>query len=71
MARLEITIDLDNDAFDYLSEEGNVEVARILDVIGVRFYEAKASGKWLNVHDINGNPVGKFRVDPEAIPSFS
>ena len=66
MAQLQITIDLDNAAFEYPSE-----VARILSIIAQRVDEARESSKWLNVHGVNGNPVGKFRVDPEAQPSFS
>ena len=63
MAQLQITIDLDNDAFEYLPDNASAEVARILATIASRFDEAKESGKWLNAHDINGNPVGKFKVN--------
>lgn len=69
MAQLSITIDLDNDAFE--PDNASDEVARVLATIASRFDEARASGKWLNAHDINGNPVGKFKVDPDAAPSFS
>ena len=69
MAQLQITIDLDNDALEYLP--ANDELARILAVIAGRFDEARASGKWMNAHDINGNPVGKFKVDIDAAPSFA
>jgi hypothetical protein len=60
MARLEITIELDNDAF----AEGSAasEVARILARIALRYEEAKTWGTWLTAHDINGNPVGEFKV---------
>ena len=68
MAQLQITIDLDGAAFE---EYPSVEIARILNHIAHRFYEASESGHWHNAHDINGNPVGKFKVDSEAAPSFS
>ena len=71
MAQLQITIDLDNDALRNPPDNVSDEVARILATIARRFYEAKDSGHWLNAHDINGNPVGKFKVDSEATPSFS
>lgn len=66
MAQLQITIDLDNDAL-----KDHEEILRILAVIASRFYEARDSGKWENAHDINGNPVAKFKVDAYAEPSFS
>ena len=66
MTQLQITIDLDNDAF-----RDEDEILRILAVIASRFPEAHNSGKWENAHDINGNPVAKFNVDKEAEPSFS
>ncbi|KKK84369.1 hypothetical protein LCGC14_2784070 [marine sediment metagenome] len=65
MAQLHIIIDLDNDA---LNDDN--EIARILTVIASRYDEARTSGKWENAHDINGNPVAKFKVDKEAAPSF-
>ena len=68
MAQLQITIDLDNAAFE---EATGVEVARILAAIAKRFIEAREYGKWLNAYDVNGNPVGKFKVDAQATPSFS
>ena len=60
MANMTVTIDLDNAAFEDNPQE---EVRRILDTIALRFYEAKDYGKWLNAHDINGNPVAKFKVE--------
>jgi len=56
---LTIHIDLDNAAFEDNPRE---EVRRILDTIALRFAEARDYGKWLNAHDINGNPVAKFKV---------
>ena len=58
MAQLQITIDLDNDA---LNDDN--EITRILAVIASRLDVARTSGKWENAHDINGNPVAKFKVD--------
>lgn len=73
MAQLQITIDLDNAVFDesdgFASAES--EVGRILSRIADRFDEAKTSGHWLNAHDLYGNPVAKFKVDPDAELSFS
>ena len=70
MAQLLITIDLDNDAFEYLPDNASDEVARILNGIASRFDEARECGRWFNTYDINGNPVGKFKVDANAKPSF-
>ncbi len=66
MAKLEITLDLDNAAFEYLPDNESDEVSRILAVIASRVEEARYSyGKvWLVARDINGNSVGKFRVSP-------
>ncbi len=60
--QLQITIDLDNAAFE---DDMANEVARILALIAVRFDEARHSynGVWLGTHDINGNRVGEFRID--------
>ena len=68
MAQLQITIDLDNAAFDDAPE---TEITRILRIIANDYYDAKEINKWQNVHDINGNPVGKFKVDKDTPPSFS
>jgi len=62
MASLQIVIDLDNDAFEYLPDNAAAEVGRILAAIADRFDEAREYGKWLNAHDLNGNSVGKFKV---------
>ena len=68
MALLQITIDLDNDAFD----DDGIEVALVLDQITSHIIDDDFSPNlWTNVHDTNGNPVGKFKVDPDAEPSFS
>lgn len=71
MAQLQITIDLDNDAFEYLPDNARDEVFRILTGIAARLEEARESGKWENVRNINGNSVGRFKVDLEAEPSFN
>ena len=67
MAQLQITIDLDNDAFADDSEIGRI-LGRITSRIADDDYNLN---HWTNVHDANGNPVGKFKVDVEAEPSFS
>jgi len=59
MTTLNISIDLDNAAFE---EDASVEVARILANIASRFDEAKDYGKWENALDLNGNIVGRFKV---------
>jgi hypothetical protein len=67
MAQLQITIDLDNAAFDDDREVGCI-LDRIASHVTDRDYDYN---HWTNVHDINGNPVGKFKVNPEARPSFN
>ncbi len=66
MAQLQITIDLDNAAL-----EEAPELARILRIIANTYYNAKGRTGWQTVHDINGNPVGRYRLDKGAIPLFS
>ncbi len=67
MAQLQITIDIDNAAF-----EDATEIGRVLAYVASHIFDG-VYGKhhWTNVHDSNGNPVGKFKVDPDAEPSFS
>lgn len=59
MAKFKLEFDTDNDAFDSLNYE--YEVNRILDNVKERVSEGDLSGK---VKDSNGNTVGHF--DTEA-----
>ena len=67
MAQLQITIDLDDTVYD---DYACAEIATTLTIIARRLDEAWACGRWLNAHDIDGKPIGKFKVDHEAKPSF-
>lgn len=58
--KLEIQIDMDNDAFE--SSRGE-EAARILRQIAQRLEEPYASEGSFFVRDINGNRVGKVSVE--------
>ena len=57
---LKIRFDTDNAAFDDMKE---IEVARILRELAGKIESGGASGMFQNVHDINGNIVGTFKLD--------
>lgn len=61
-ATFQLTIDLGNAAFD---PDPRGELMRILAEVSARIGRSEAGAKWETVHDINGNPVGRWRIAPE------
>lgn len=64
---LEVRItELNNDAFKHPTEGGIHEIARILRALAYRIEKQEFTGMYENLHDINGNPVGFFRLKIEV-----
>jgi len=59
MARLIITIDLDNAAFE---DDRIGEIERILTDLAERLPPSGATSSPINLHDINGNWCGKAEI---------
>jgi hypothetical protein len=58
--KIKIEIDLDNDAFQ--DDDGPDELARILQDLAQRLPCPLATSGPFNLHDMNGNHVGKARI---------
>lgn len=62
MARVTITIDTDNAAFE---DAGRAhETARILRELADRIEDTDLPNGMLHLRDVNGNTVGQFEVEP-------
>lgn len=62
MARMEISFDLDNDAFTNTLDGGSVaELDRIFGRISDSVWEGNTEGR---IRDSNGNTVGRWEITP-------